>query len=190
MGTLVGIPRLNGTIAGLVAAGLVATVLLTSCSSPQVQIAEATTSDGTTFEIALRACEGSYEMALDESDDSIVVTFTGDGPTDSDCQDLRSLTLSEPIGTRRLIDGSDDTTVPLRWLPWNRTRYTVDDYHAALEATAACIRAEDPSVDARVVDGPDGPELDASLPDLPDGASRATNPIELCSARHIEPLTR
>lgn len=172
---------------------LVALVL--SACSHQVRIGEATASgDGTRLELGLMECQGDYEVTVIEEDDTITFTAVDQHTpltlSGADCMDGWIVDLTEPLGHRKLIDGSNGAIVDVRYEPWNQQRFSEAEFESAVEVAVSCILAEDPTVDVAVGTGPDGPHLDLDLGDLPDGASFDGRFIGACIDEHIEPLRR
>jgi hypothetical protein len=76
-------------------------------------------SEGTMLVFLVNTCnEASTEVSVNESDNEIVATAStsfgyGCGGRD-DCQDARSVKLDEPLGDRRIVDGTGNEIEILR----------------------------------------------------------------------------
>jgi hypothetical protein len=173
---------------------LLSVVLVVSSCSSQTGVHDAGASgDGRTLTLSMKACHGDYEFAVEERIDTVTVNatdqrfpirFSGD-----DCSDQLTVELAEPLGERHLVDGSNGAFVHVTYEPWNQTRYSEDEYRAALESAAECILEEDPGSEARVVERDDVPYLEYELPDLPDGATETTPHASVaCVREYVEPL--
>lgn len=93
----------------------VATIcVLVSCSRGREEVAiTAAESDGTTVSMAIAACDANPRAEVQESEESVTITVTADrpGPDREDCGGGLTVDLSEPLGQRSLIDGSNDEPV-------------------------------------------------------------------------------
>ena len=100
--------RSCGDARGRVLSGVAALVLLTSCGSDGTGIVEAYGSpDSERLELAIDACRAeSTSYDAEESDDEVVITITTEGGEGPECADGLTVELEEPLGDRRLVDGS------------------------------------------------------------------------------------
>ncbi|HET7847277.1 MAG TPA: hypothetical protein VFL72_07260 [Acidimicrobiia bacterium] len=172
-------------------AAVVLAVLMSACSN-QVVIQEVLANgDGTTLNLGLASCGGTYEVDVVEAADSVQIrvqdqrspiSFGGD-----DCSDVWTVDLAEPLGGRDLIDASNGEPLAVSYEPWNQVLYSEDEFRTALEKVVACILEVEPELEASVVDGANGPELRVEPYDLPDGESRMDPTFE-CWQQHVEPL--
>jgi hypothetical protein len=175
------------------AAVLVLAILISACSN-QVVIQEAVANgDGTTLNLALASCGGTYQVDAVETTEFVKVRVQDQRSPISfggnDCQDTWTIDLSEPLGERDLIDASNGEPVVVRYEPWNQILYSEEEFRTAVENVVACILEADPELEASVVDGVNGPELRVEPYDVPDGESRM-DPTSDCSQTHLEPLRR
>lgn len=89
-------------------------LVLSGCSQG-VDIYRARVSvDGTVVVLAVAACQANATVELDERDDRVIVRVRPhyeDDTVDYDCADAVYFELSEPLGTRLLIDASDGSEV-------------------------------------------------------------------------------
>lgn len=83
-------------------------VLLSACGSGGTRIIEAYGApDSTRLELAIDACGAeSTSVDLEEGDDEVVLTVTTEGGEGPECTDALVVDLDEPLGGRRLVDGS------------------------------------------------------------------------------------
>lgn len=90
-------------------------LVLAACASggrEQVEIMAAS-SDGTIVDMTVASCNANPSAEVDESDERVVITVMADrpGPNRDDCADGITVRLSDPLGSRQLIDGSNDEPV-------------------------------------------------------------------------------
>lgn len=172
---------------------LVLAILVSACSN-QVVIQEVVANgDGTTLNLGLASCGGTYEVDVVETTEYVKVrvqdqrspiSFGGD-----DCTDVWTVDLTEPLGEREVIDASNGEPAVVIYEPWNQVQYSEGEFRTALENVVECILEADPELEASVVDGANGPELRVEPYDLPDGESRMDPTFE-CSQTYLEPLRR
>lgn len=110
-----------------------------------------------------------------------------------ECQHQVIVALPTPLAGRDVFDRSSRSVVkvglsPISW-PYDRERFTVVDYEAALAAMVACLEAGDPLIDAEVVDDLDWPTYDWHKPRHERGNMSAPAVSE-CFDEHPEPPTR
>ena len=95
----------------------VAALALASCARGrgQVEILDAS-SDGSTVDMTVASCNGSPSAKVVESPETVVITVTAES-SDDDCADGITVRLSDPLDSRRLMDGSNDEPVMLTAAP-------------------------------------------------------------------------
>jgi hypothetical protein len=187
----------RGVASLCVAAGCL--LALTGCTA-DVAIVEAQASvNGDRIRLLLDSCNADLDIRVAESPSQVRVTvrrpdvlrFGGD-----DCQDIAILTLDAPLASRELVDATGmivpvSTAVPGQggepdW-PWDRDRFTVDDYNAALQAMVQCLEAEDPDMTAWVTEDLNWDTY--AWDKAPVNGNVAAPAIETCRTRHLDLLT-
>lgn len=78
----------------------------------EVSIIDATV-EGRSLHLTLSACNLSdYKQDVAEGDASVTIAMTATGRNHDDCADGATVELSEPLGDRSLVDGSNGEVVP------------------------------------------------------------------------------
>ena len=181
---------------GAIVAGVAAALLVSGCSShPDISLAEAS-GDGTILHFEMGSCNGDYETIVDETADQITVSITDRRQripfSSSDCADfVGPVQLSQPLGDRLLLNGSDRSEIPIWYTPWNQAKYTATEYLAAVEAAGRCVQESSPDAVVTITSHPDGyRDLIVEWPDLDDGKRSGMDPFPDCSDQYVEPLCR
>ena len=114
-------PRSEGSHPNLrVLSGVVLlSALLAACGSAGADIyAAARSTDGIVIRLDVRTCNAELTATVDENAERVVVTVTAKGDYEAgDCSDILLIELAVPLGTRTLIDGSDNTPIEVRVKP-------------------------------------------------------------------------
>ncbi|MCY4369693.1 MAG: hypothetical protein OXF41_09815 [bacterium] len=108
-----------------------------------------------------------------------------------ECQHLVVVALPEALAGRDVFDRSSRRLVPVelssqRW-PYDRERFTLADYVAALAAMVACLEARDPLIDATIVDDLDWPTFDWQKP-RDERGNMSAPAVSECRSEHLGPL--
>ncbi len=174
-------------------------LVLTGCAA-DAAVREAHASvTGDRIRLLLDSCNADLDIQVAESPSQVrvtvrrpdVVRFGG-----GDCQDIAILTLDAPLASRELVDATG-TTLPVStavpgqgdeadW-PWDRDRFTVDDYNAALQAMVQCLETEDPDMTAWVTEDLNWDTY--AWDKAPVNGNVSAPAIETCQTRHLDPLT-
>jgi hypothetical protein len=180
-----------------VAAGCL--LVLTGCTADVAVVGAQASVAGDRIRLLLDSCNADLDIQVEESPSQVrvtvrrpdVVRFGGD-----DCQDIAILTLDAPLASRELVDASGtsvsvSTAVPGQggeadW-PWDRDRFTVDDYNAALQAMVQCLGTEDPEMTAWVTEDLNWDTF--AWDKAPVNGNVPAPAIETCRTRHLDPLT-
>lgn len=110
-----------------------------------------------------------------------------------DCLHSVIVALPAPLAGRDVFDTSSRSRglvpVELSSQPWpyDRERFTMADYEAALAAMVACLEAGDPLIDAEIVDDLDWPAYDWHIR-RDDRGNFPSLPLFECIDEHLAPL--
>lgn len=172
---------------------------LTGCTEPAEVDSAQLSLDGTRIALTFATCNKIDAVEVDETDDTVTVTPNGAHSrfetTRLDCLDGAVAQLEEPLGDRTLINSSTNTAVPVMpalsaeltdW-PYDPARVTASEYEAALDQFVTCLEAEDPQVDAWIVQGLNSKSWDFHKE--PDVRGNVDVPaITVCDERILQPL--
>lgn len=179
-------------------AGLGASALA-GCSGEVTVRAADSSIDGERVRLLLDSCNADLDFRVAQSPTQVQVTVSRPDvfrQADNDCQDIEFINLDDPLGSRDLVDTSTGATLPVGtpvpgrgdepdW-PWDRDRFTAQDYNGALQAMVECLEDEDPDMTAWVTQALNWDTYDWDKEPV-DG--RVSVPaLETCQARHLEPL--
>jgi hypothetical protein len=99
---------------------VLATLVLASCSRGERQLVEmrspaSISADGRTLTVGVESCNGGPTVELVERADTVIASVTSYVPRGDrdDCQDIVTIELQRPLGSRALVDGSNDAAVDL-----------------------------------------------------------------------------
>lgn len=108
-----------------------------------------------------------------------------------DCAQLDIVALPEPLAGRDVFDRSSRRLVPVELSsqrrPFDRERFSLVDYEAALAAMVACVEARDPLIDAAIVDSLDWPTFEWHKP-RDERGNMSAPVVSECRSEHLEPL--
>ncbi len=188
---------MRGVVSLCISAGCL--LVLTGVTADVAAVEAQASVTGDRIRLLLDSCNADLDIQVAESPSQVrvtvrrpdVVRFGGD-----DCQDIAILTLDEPLASRELVDASGtsvwvSTAVPGEgdepdW-PWDRDRFTVDDYNAALQAMVQCLQTEDPEMTAWVTEDLNWDTF--AWDKAPVNGTVSAPAIETCRTQHLDPLT-
>ncbi|MEN8235196.1 MAG: hypothetical protein ABFR89_09775 [Actinomycetota bacterium] len=184
------------------AAAVVVALLLSGCGSADVSIRSAEVSDDDTrLGLALNSCNADLRVGVAEQDDQVVILASDEQAplirlSGNDCLDGYVVQLSDPLGDREVVDGTDGSIVsvmrvpPEGKVPWpyDRDRVTEAEYLAALDDMVACLSTTDPELDAWVYQGLDWKTY--RWHKEPDEQGNLSRPpaLDICHEEHLKSL--
>ena len=169
--------------------------LLASCTADVDVYSAQVSRDDSRLRLTLQTCNPTSVAARVVDVGHRVEVAVSASPTrllgGPDCEHLVIVALPEALAGRDIFDRSSRRLVPVelstqRW-PYDRERFTLVDYEAALAAMVACVQARDPLIDAAVVDDLDWPTFDWSKP-RDERGNMSAPAVSECRSEHLEPL--
>jgi hypothetical protein len=95
-------------------------LVLAACGSSSREAdvkAAARSPGGTRIELLVGTCNNDLSSRVEETEQEVRVLVTARGDTSNDCADSHTITLSEPLGDRLLIDEFDGEPVAVSLVP-------------------------------------------------------------------------
>ena len=133
--------RFRRAVLRIVPIGLLPMLLLAGCSSPVTIQGVTASGDGTVLTLSLASCDADLAINYSENEEALMILVQQRGSFialgGEDCNDLDTIVLDEPLGDRTVIDEQTGQQIVPVYEPWNQQRYSVAEYRAALEETAA-----------------------------------------------------
>ena len=186
----------RGVVSLCISAGCL--LVLTGCAA-DVAVREAQASvTGDRLRLLLDSCNADLDIQVAESPSQVRVTVRRPDVlrlSGNDCLDIAILTLDAPLASRVLVDATG-TTLPVStavpgqgdepdW-PWDRDRFTVDDYNAALQSMVQCLETEDPDMTAWATEDLNWDTF--AWDKAPVNGNVSAPALETCRMRHLDPL--
>ena len=172
---------------------LMSAIMISACGSGSTaEVASAEVSDGGfRLRLLVNTCNASHATTVTDAGDHVELEVTATGDTPNDCQDSIIVVLPARLDGRDLIDRSTGDPIAVSpssdYWPYDRDRFSLADYAAALAEMVVCIESRDPQIEAWITERLNWPTY--KWYKEPDERGNTSAPaISDCAEEHLHPL--